>query len=305
MISIDSSFIFTTCDNSFFILIGNQVFNRTTPNGQVILPSVTPSGCDTIVNVDITYGSLNIGFTTIDATCEVPDSGQVIIDTLFGIAPYNILYNGNSIISNILPIIIELLAGSGEIMIMDNSGCDETIMYDILPADDDDYSIELFGDQLTIVGGGLIDSVIWVSSSTLSCTQCIDPVANPSETTTYFVTVYYSGICEMTLEYLFEVIDNIPDYILPTIFSPNGDGQNDNFTLFITEGAIGVPTSLQLFDRWGNMVFTQSDPVQITTTGWDGTNNGTHVSNGVYVYKIAILEGTQLKYIYGDVTVIR
>jgi len=41
---------------------------------------------------------------------------------------------------------------------------------------------------------------------------------------------------------------------IPNVFSPNGDGQNDAFTVFPKFGVI-QSVKYQLFDRWGNLVF--------------------------------------------------
>jgi len=39
---------------------------------------------------------------------------------------------------------------------------------------------------------------------------------------------------------------------------------------------------LDIFDRWGNMVFSTKDENQ----GWDGTVNGDFVPTGAYVYHL-------------------
>jgi gliding motility-associated-like protein len=44
---------------------------------------------------------------------------------------------------------------------------------------------------------------------------------------------------------------------IPNIFTPNGDGINDTFEIFGVEGFRG--STLQVFDRWGNMIFEDAD----------------------------------------------
>ena len=46
---------------------------------------------------------------------------------------------------------------------------------------------------------------------------------------------------------------------VPNVFSPNGDGQNDRFSIFPKFGLI-QSVQYQLFDRWGNLVFA-SQPI--------------------------------------------
>jgi gliding motility-associated-like protein len=39
---------------------------------------------------------------------------------------------------------------------------------------------------------------------------------------------------------------------------------------------------LQIYNRWGEIVFETSDPDK----GWDGTRNGRPVQRGIFVYKV-------------------
>ncbi|MBS1651394.1 MAG: gliding motility-associated C-terminal domain-containing protein [Bacteroidetes bacterium] len=56
--------------------------------------------------------------------------------------------------------------------------------------------------------------------------------------------------------------------IIPQIFTPNGDGHNDTFTIMgLLESYPNA--SLQVFNRWGNMVYS-SKPYQ---NNWNGTSN--------------------------------
>ena len=247
---------------------------------------------------------MQVDLEEIDAGCEVIDSGLVIINNINGVPPYNIIYNGNNTIAFVLPVEIELPAGMGSLLVTDDNGCESTIPYEILEGNDDgDFEIVQNGNQLNIIGG-IVDSVSWLPDESLSCIDCIDPIVSPTITTIYTANVFYGGECEIEIEYIFQVIDDIPDYILPGVFSPNNDGANENFTLFLTDGAIGVPQSMVIFDRWGNNVATVQGQ-DIIQVGWDGRKDGSSVAEGVYVYKIEILEQDKLLVLYGDVTVIR
>ncbi len=70
----------------------------------------------------------------------------------------------------------------------------------------------------------------------------------------------------------------------PTAFSPDGDGVNDRFTVFGGTDLQGI-SSLRIFDRWGNEVYSGTDLVPNDATGgWDGQYRGQAAPNGVYVY---------------------
>lgn len=76
---------------------------------------------------------------------------------------------------------------------------------------------------------------------------------------------------------------------MPSAFSPNGDGNNDSFTIFGGTDLVGIK-KLQIFNRWGNQVFQKQDmPPNDATVGWDGQFKGAAVPNGVYVYIAHVL----------------
>ncbi|MFZ1657292.1 MAG: gliding motility-associated C-terminal domain-containing protein [Flavobacteriales bacterium] len=79
--------------------------------------------------------------------------------------------------------------------------------------------------------------------------------------------------------------DNCPEYTLPNVFSPNGDRVNDHFIPFPYRGVKEI--DLQVFNRWGQVVFTTKDPAIL----WDGTlnNGGEPVPDGVYYYVCTVI----------------
>jgi gliding motility-associated-like protein len=90
----------------------------------------------------------------------------------------------------------------------------------------------------------------------------------------------------------------------PVVYIPNAfvpQGQNTIFRpVFLYENLSNY--QMQIFDRWGNLIFRTQDP-QFT---WDGTCNGQPVPEGVYIY---LLKGmsifdTEINNT-GDISVIR
>ena len=47
------------------------------------------------------------------------------------------------------------------------------------------------------------------------------------------------------------------DTKVPNVFTPNGDGLNETFEIFGIEGFRG--SALQVFDRWGALIFEDKD----------------------------------------------
>ncbi len=71
---------------------------------------------------------------------------------------------------------------------------------------------------------------------------------------------------------------------IPTAFTPNDDGVNDQFTIRSSEHCIPASYTLKVFDRWGRMVYQSND----LTQHWDGRYDGQFVREGVYLYTISV-----------------
>ncbi len=106
---------------------------------------------------------------------------------------------------------------------------------------------------------------------------------NSCETRSYAFTINDDG-CEMEL-------------YIPNAFTPNGDGLNDCFEIYITEYE---SFQVMVFNRWGQKVFESHDP----TICWDGTFNGKPVF-GNHTYIVKANDGGKERVEYGIVTVLR
>ncbi len=83
------------------------------------------------------------------------------------------------------------------------------------------------------------------------------------------------------------------DYLIPNIFTPNGDGINDYFQI-VYDG--GKPFECEIYNRWGVLQF-ETNTAQFQ---WDGTIGGVRASDGVYIYLMKIGE----KKIKGTITIV-
>lgn len=66
----------------------------------------------------------------------------------------------------------------------------------------------------------------------------------------------------------------------PNVFSPNGDGRNDTWQVFLA--CTWTRFRLEVFDRWGNLVFVADDPEQ----AWGGDWRGKKAPPGVYGWRM-------------------
>jgi gliding motility-associated-like protein len=81
-------------------------------------------------------------------------------------------------------------------------------------------------------------------------------------------------------------VDNCPYYILPNVFTPDGDGINDRFNAFPYMFVKDV--DMTIFDRWGVKVFETNNP----KVSWDGKHSttGNQCSDGTYYYVCTVNE---------------
>lgn len=89
---------------------------------------------------------------------------------------------------------------------------------------------------------------------------------------------------------------------VPSAFSPNGDGLNDEFKI-ITD-CIFQDFSLSIYNRWGERVYIGYK----TDEGWDGMYSGHYADAGVYFYyieAIPLLGDSRRMVRKGDLTLIR
>ena len=115
------------------------------------------------------------------------------------------------------------------------------------------------------------DAVITWSNGT------VDTVIYISEPGTYSVTV--SNACgTVTDNMTLGVTDGFCDIFPPTAFTPNGDGRNDYFEIL---GRDIDPISLQIFNRWGDLIF---DSERSKDFRWYGDANGELCMEGNYPY---------------------
>jgi len=139
----------------------------------------------------------------------------------------------------------------------------------------------------------------WSPGIDLDNANIKDPIAVPSEPTTY--TVYamneYGGCRDSAVVKIDMVNDQ--EYI-PSAFTPNMDGKNDLFK--ITNMRSQRLLEMRVYNRWGQLLFKTTDPSQ----GWDGNYNGQAMDSGVYSYiiRVGLPDGSQKTY-RGDVTLLR
>jgi gliding motility-associated-like protein len=138
-------------------------------------------------------------------------------------------------------------------------------------------------------------------NGSLGSTDAVNPIWTfpDYDAGTYPVWLYAENIygCLDSIRYLV-VIDGEYQFWVPNTFTPDGDALNDFFGVS-GEGIAPEEFVLQIFNRWGELIFESNDP----NNPWDGGN----AQQGVYAYRIeAVNKYSRIKNEYlGHVTLLR
>lgn len=122
---------------------------------------------------------------------------------------------------------------------------------------------------------------------------------NPTGTETITKTNGCDSI--VLVQLIFEDCENhIPcDIYIPNVFSPNQDGLNDNFSIYLNENCQVENFKIRIFSRWGSEVFYS----EMVDFKWDGTFKDQLLNPGVFVWRIEFTDSSGgIKRLAGDVT---
>ncbi len=131
-----------------------------------------------------------------------------------------------------------------------------------------------------------------------------NPVISYSEPGNYYITLYveseYGCSDQKTLE---EPVVILPegDILFPSAFQPTSTITQNQVFKPIYRGEV-VEYELQIYDRWGQLIFVSTD----INIGWDGTINGALAPQDVYVYKYHVkFRSGKIRDGSGSVTLLR
>lgn len=230
----------------------------------------TVNGCDSIIQTNLTVAQ-----PTSATQQETICSGDAFQGTLF---------ENDTIVTYIFT---------------NQTGCDSIVTYQITIAPkptatvSSDTTID-GGQSVTLAASGGT-SYVWNSGQNTA----IVTIA-PTQTQEYIVTVSDANNCSDTASVTVTVIQiQEPTPLIPTAFSPNGDGVNDLYD--IVNRSLFDVQAFRIYNRWGELVFSSS------TDGWDGMFRGVQQPISTYVYyaEVRSLDGTKSYSLKGNLTLLR
>ncbi len=279
--------------------------------------------CNQVTNLTIAEPDEITALAFVDSSsiCELATSSVVTVDGVLnarGAVTYSVdginFSNSNRFVLDAgesYTLTVEDATGCGtdvEVTLPEASGLSVELPEDLILKLGDDLQLEADFAATTDV------DFSWTPADGLSCDDCPNPQAIPTSTTTYTLTVSDDNGCIKTASVIVYLSTTRRVYT-PNAFSPNGDGQNDIYTIFAGPEALSINT-LQIFDRWGERVYQSPLPgtdggVDGTINsefnhGWDGTFNGQIAPNGVYVFmaEITFIDG-DTEIFTGEITLTR
>jgi gliding motility-associated-like protein len=274
------------------------------------------NGCNASMDITLTEPlPLSVQTVSTPTSCFGSEDGTISITAAIGgTSPYTYSINGN-ISQSISVTSSGLTGGIYTLTLEDMNGC--TLQESVEVGEPDELFLDL-GQDLDIILGEVIglhattnvDSSLlnytWIAQdSSISCLDCPSPMIYPINSQNYTVSITDTNGCTTSDEIFIRVIKERRVFI-PNIFSPNGDGYNDELIVY---GGTGVEEILQfkVFNRWGEMIHSADNFAPNSVAhGWDGRQNGVLLAPSVFVYMVEVRFSDGLTHIYkGGITLFK
>ena len=132
------------------------------------------------------------------------------------------------------------------------------------------------------------------------------PIAHYYQTGEYKVELIAYGLdnCQNDTAFGFvNVIDFLVTIYAPNAFTPNGDATNNVFDI----SGVGIKSyTYDIYNRWGEHIFSSPTGGGQVGAGWDGTFKGHDVPEGVYIYELYVIDiKGKSHFLSGNVTLMR
>jgi gliding motility-associated-like protein len=142
-----------------------------------------------------------------------------------------------------------------------------------------------------------------IAPISLNNIKILNPIANPQQTTVYELTVKdIGGNCPAVSSTVQVVVQGLQDCInVRDIFSPNGDGINDNWLVYNASNCLSN-AAVTVFNRYGTIVYENKN----YNNNWQGTYKNKPLPDGTYYATVTItLINGEKQIIKTSVTIVR
>lgn len=278
--------------------------------GQYIVYTPNTFGCTDSFYLNITQSQEAMLDIEIESPCDGSSNGSIICTNPTGLGDYTYKLDNSS--TNTDGLFTGIGEGTYELSILDQAGCEvaqEIVMVDPRPeleyelVDTEwDCNLAIWSPKVNILSTQQAGITIEWSNGTNGA------IANINESGWHSVTV--SNDCEsVTEEFLNEREYKYFSIEMPNIFSPNGDGVNENFNAVLDQLNDPLVTYFVISDRMGKVVYIYNKDTSAEAI-WDGRYpSGETLPIGVYFYKMeyehTVCDKRRKETLTGDVTIVR
>ena len=223
---------------------------------------------------------------TIETTASLCDPNDIALIASFSASSFGFLWNNGSTTDTLK----HAFAGIYTVTITDVFGCTATASQTVINTPSPPFRLQTSAD--TIYLGQTV--TLFAPTSLPNARYYWYPITGNRATLTIAPTAsqgYYVGVSNP-----FGCTESATTYVVvlpvgfatPTVFSPNGDGENDYFYL-VANAPLRV-TDFKVYNRWGNLVYNKPDGFveNRKTDGWDGTFNGEPQPADTYIYTFIV-----------------
>ena len=129
----------------------------------------------------------------------------------------------------------------------------------------------------------------WHPAELFDCPTCPNPTVSAPSSQPISLAIDNIYGCTDSLVTFVAVDGRIPVYV-PNIFTPNGDGANDNVAIYASTDQVERVISFRVHSRWGALLWEGFDfAPNDGRRGWDGMLNGQPAGVGAYVWTAEVL----------------
>ncbi|MEO1258180.1 MAG: gliding motility-associated C-terminal domain-containing protein [Bacteroidota bacterium] len=269
---------------------------------------IDQNGCDSIRIVDLRVSELELSDISVtDAACQVND-GSVTVQAQNGIGEWQYRFNnGDYQTGNIFQ---NLYAGTYLVEVKDSIGCMVSEEVEIKEINDLQFSdLNVFLPKCSESDGSI---TLNLSGGKEPYFFSLDHINYQQENNFQQISagelrLFGRDSAGCTLDSTIIIPQQQCPLYIPNSFSPNGDGPNDLFRIFPNPEFVGNISYLQIFDRWGGLVFEEKNIDPFTfESWWDGKKKNEILDPGNYVYLLEInYEGFPKELVAGEIHLIR
>lgn len=153
-----------------------------------------------------------------------------------------------------------------------------------------------FGEPAQLHGITNSSNYYWLIDNVPAFHNQASPVVHPGDTSLYYlIGIHSNGCTAMDSVYVY-----VNDLKSPNVFSPNGDGLNDDFFPIPYNDFVEI-INFSIYNRYGQRIFYTNK----LRKAWDGQQNGRDAELGVYIYHVEYKIGAKTYHLKGDVTLVR